>query len=76
MEEKDIEDFLEYNTKHKCEEVLKNMAVVEFRLAATTATKINKSARVSFTDQLSNFGKTSAVRPMQAFTAHILGYHP
>ena len=40
-----------------CKENLKGMAIVKFQIASQIISKIKKTKRVSFSDQLSNIGK-------------------
>ena len=41
-----------------CKDNLKGMAIVKFQLASKVITRIKKTKRVSFSDHVSNIGKT------------------
>ena len=46
------------NFEDICRENLKGMAIVKFQLASQIISRIKKTKRVSFSDQLSNIGKS------------------
>ena len=47
----------EINDEDICRDNLKGVAIVKFQLANQIITRIKKTKRVSFSDQLSNLGK-------------------
>ena len=56
-----------------CKDNLKGMAIVKFQLASKVITRIKKTKRVSFSDHVSNIGKTK-VRGMDLIPA-LYGFH-
>jgi len=61
------------NTFDICQQSVRQMAVVNFRLASSTIHQLNRDLRVSFVDSLSNFGEENQADETLINDDYVLG---